>query len=110
MNRKILILALLFTAGSFAGCKKASSSYTPDCSGKAKSYKTDVAPIMQTTCIGCHYFGSGIVDLSTYATVFSSRSSIRDDVASGKMPQTGTLTDSQKNNILCWIDSGAANN
>jgi len=88
---------------------------TVDCSGTAKSFSTDVNPIIQATCTtnsGCHGSGSnnGPGELLTYSEIFSSRSSIRSAVASGSMPKTGSLTTAQKNAIICWIDNGAPNN
>jgi len=48
--------------------------------------------------------------LTTYQQVFNARTSVRSSVASGSMPKGSTLSDAQKNAILCWIDSGAPNN
>jgi hypothetical protein len=86
-----------------------------DCSGTAKSFSADVNPIMQATCTsnsGCHGAGSnnGPGELLTYSEIFNARSSIRSTVASGSMPKTGSLTSTQKNAIICWIDNGASNN
>lgn len=85
-----------------------------DCSGAAKSFTTDVNPIIQASCTnaGCHNSGSnnGPGPLLTYQQIFNARISIRSAVASGFMPQNSKLSDAQKNAILCWIDNGAANN
>ena len=103
----IFVLGILLLVS--ASCKKttnsiSSSSYTPDCSGTAKSYKTDVAPLLTNNCVGCHS------QFSTYASVSASTSSIRSNIVSGNMPKSGTLTFAQKNAIVCWIDNGAPNN
>jgi hypothetical protein len=42
--------------------------------------------------------------------VFNARTSIRSAVSAGTMPKTGSISSSQKNSIICWIDSGAPNN
>jgi len=89
--------------------------FTPDCSGPAKSFATDVSPVFQRSCAinsGCHAAGSGngpgpLVD---YSQIFNAKGGIRPEVASGHMPLNATLTATQKNAILCWIDSGAPNN
>ena len=86
-----------------------------DCSGITKSFSTDVNPIIQTTCAtnsGCHGSGSrnGPGELLSYSQIFNARSTIRSAVLSGLMPQNGSLTSSQKQSIICWIDNGAANN
>lgn len=98
-------------------CSKSSNNENNniDCSGTAKSWATDVAPIIQTTCAtnsDCHGAGSlnGPGMLTNYSQVFTSRGSIRSAVASGLMPKDSKLTAAQKNAIVCWIDAGAANN
>lgn len=88
---------------------------TVDCSGPAKSFVTDVSPVFQTSCAitsGCHATGSGNGPgpLLTYSQIFNARADIRPAVASGHMPLNATLTVTEKNAILCWIDNGALNN
>lgn len=90
------------------------SDFTTDCS-TAKSWKTDVSTVISATCAytsGCHGSGStnGPGALTSYQLVYNNRAAIRAAVASGTMPQSGSLTTTQKNAILCWIDSGAPNN
>jgi len=112
--KKTLLIASVF-AVLYACSKSTDTATTVDCSGTAKSFSTDVNPIIQATCTtnsGCHGSGSnnGPGELLTYSEIFSSRSSIRSAVASGSMPKTGSLTTAQKNAIICWIDNGAPNN
>ena len=95
-------------------CGKNKVNYTPDCS-TPKFYAADVSPIILSYCAtnsGCHASGSsnGPGALTIYAQVYNARSDIRKAVANGSMPQNGSLTNDQKNAILCWIDSGAPNN
>ena len=87
-------------------------STTLDCSGPAKSFVTDVRPVMLASCGSCHGAGSGNGPgaLTTYTEIFNSRNIIRAAVISGNMPLNGTLTAAQKNAIVCWIDNGAPNN
>ena len=68
-------------------------------------------PIVQTNS-GCHGTGSheGPGALTSYAAVYSARGTIRSEVISGGMPENTTLTNTQKNAIVCWIDAGASNN
>ena len=89
--------------------------FTPDCSGTAKSFATDVSPVFQTSCAinsGCHATGSGNGPgpLVNYSQIFNAKGGIRPEVASRHMPLNATLTETQLNAILCWIDSGAPNN
>ena len=111
--KKTIITALAFLL-LFISCSKDSVPFTADCS-TTKSFATDVSPIIQSSCAlssGCHAIGSsnGPGALTNYSQVFNGRSAIRTAVANGTMPQNGSLTSAQKNAILCWIDSGAANN
>lgn len=99
-------------------CSKSGGDATTnsiDCSGITKSFSGDVNPIIQSTCTtnsGCHGSGSrnGPGELLTYSQIFGARSTIRSAVLSGLMPQNGSLTSSQKQSIVCWIDNGAPNN
>lgn len=114
---KLIKIVFLIIAVSefFLACKKEHSLFNPDCSGAAKTFSTDVTPIIQTTCAtnsGCHGAGSGNGPgvLANYQQVFNARGDIRSAVASGHMPLNGSLTAAEKNAILCWIDNGAPNN
>ncbi len=119
---KIILVALIVAAVLFACSKSAdttmksnNSSGSVDCSGVAKSFSTDVSPIIQTTCAtgsSCHSAGSinGPGELRTYSEISNARADIRSAILSGLMPKTGSLTSSQKNSIICWIDNGALNN
>lgn len=79
-----------------------------------KAFAADVNPIIQSVCAvsGCHAAGSsnGPGGLTNYSQVFNARSAIRSAVSAGRMPQGSTLSASQKNSIICWIDSGAPDN
>ncbi len=98
-----LILALI----SFFSCKKetssSSTSYTPSCSA-TKSYSIDVKPIIQSNCVSCHS------QYSNYNGLNADKSSIRSDIYSARMPKNSTLSSTQKDAIICWIDAGASNN
>ena len=111
--KKTIISVTVFLV-LFIACSKDSVPFTTDCS-TTKSFATDVSPLIQSTCAtnsGCHATGSsnGPGALTNYTQVFNARSAIRTAVGNGSMPQNGSLTTTQKNNIICWIDSGAPNN
>ena len=116
---KVLSILLILTLTVFiaASCSKDNDNgggSSLDCSTVAKSFATDVNPVIQATCnvSGCHATGSsnGPGPITNYTQVFNARTAIRSSVASGRMPQGSSLSTSQKNSILCWIDSGAPNN
>jgi len=105
----ILILGLI-------SCSKRNADHSAvECSGTPKSYSSDLRFILRISCnddSGCHGSGSnnGPGELLTFQQVFSARSAIRSAIVSGRMPLNGELTATQKNAILCWIDSGAPDN
>ncbi|MCX6244843.1 MAG: cytochrome c [Bacteroidetes bacterium] len=104
--KKIIFSLVICSALFICGCKKSSSnpSFTPDCTGAAKSFSKDVNPIFATICAGCH------ANFGSYSQIAADKSAIRSRIIDGTMPQNGSLSDAQKNNIVCWIDSGAPNN
>jgi len=120
---KKIFAALIVPVVLFACSKSAdstakndnSSGRSIDCSNVAKSFLTDVNPIIQTTCAtgsSCHGTGSinGPGALTTYSAIANAHADIRSAILSGLMPKNGSLTTVQKNTIVCWIDNGALNN
>ena len=116
--KKILVTVTLLTI-IIISCSKdngGGGGGTPlDCNTVSnKAFAADVDPIIQSTCntAGCHASGSvnGPGPLTNYNQVFNARNAVRTAVASGNMPRNTTLSASQKNSFLCWIDSGAPNN
>jgi hypothetical protein len=125
MLKRIVPFSLLFTimaivyscskGGSTGGSGGTGGGGTLDCSLVSnKSFSADVNPIIQSTCVisGCHNAGSGNGpgELLNYNEISSNKAAIRSAVSTGIMPKTGSLTTSQKNSILCWVDSGGLNN
>lgn len=98
-------------------CSKDNSdgSTSVDCSTVTnKAFAADINPIIQSSCniSGCHAPGSfnGPGALTNYAQISAAASSIKTAVSSGRMPQGSSLSTSQKNSIICWVNSGAPNN
>jgi len=119
--KKILVIGticiLLFACSKSVSNKTNNTSGTTsiDCSGTAKTFSSDVSPIIQSSCAtgsNCHAAGSnnGPGELITYTEIASASASIRAAVLAGIMPKTGSLTTAEKNTIICWIDSGSSNN
>ena len=118
MKKRIVFLITVLVI--IASCSKSSEDNgdgggSNTCTNVPKSFAVDVNPIIQSTCTinaGCHGSGSvhGPGELLTYTQIFNARVNIKNAVASGLMPQTGSLTTAQKNTIICWVDSGAPNN
>ena len=108
--KKIIILSVfglsLLLAFTFNSCKKnnTAAAYTPSCSGSTPSFSVSVKPLFQSYCVSCHS------NYSTYAQISASSSSIRSSIVDGNMPKGTTMSDDQKNKIVCWIDGGKPNN
>ncbi len=102
---KRLFFLLIFLT-FFIACKKTTEpAVIPSvCDGVAKSFSNDVYPIIKSKCKLCHFQYSG------YSQIASAVSSIRSRVEDGSMPIGSSLSTSQKNIIICWIDNGALNN
>lgn len=113
--KKTIIIAMAFVCIIIACSKSNDITTVADCNSTAKSFATDVNPIIQSFCAtnsGCHASGStnGPGALTTYQQILNNRSAIRTAVANGSMPQNSTLSNSQKSAIICWIDNGASDN
>ncbi len=122
--KKIILPSFIIAATLFLiSCSKSSpgngggngSGITFSCSGISPKFSTDVQPILTSVCSinsNCHGAGSGNSGgpFTNQAEVFAKRSNIRAAILAGTMPQGGSLTQSQINAFICWIDNGAPNN
>lgn len=117
---KALLVSMVFilTITITISCSKSNNgggTTTVDCSTVTnKAFAADVSSIIQNSCAqsGCHNSGSGNGPgaLTNYTQIAGAASTIRSSVSSGRMPKSGSLTTTQKNSIICWIDNGAPNN
>jgi len=100
------MVCLIVSSALMSACSKSSTGpvFTPDCSGAAKSFSSDVYPVFQSVCSNCH------TNFGGYSQIAADRASIRSRIVDGSMPQQGSLSTTQKNNVVCWIDAGALNN
>ena len=77
------------------------------------SYSATIRPLIDNQCMPCHN-GDGnepfAPDLTTYPLVLSIAGLIKDVTQSRRMPQEGSLTDSEIAAIKCWVDNGSLNN
>lgn len=116
--KKALLLPLVLCL--FAGsCKKKKDDdkkeeTVPDCSAGTPSFASAVSPLVASSCAvnGCHASGSanGPGALTNHTQIKNAAVGIRAAVLAGTMPQGSTLTNAQKNTIICWIDAGSPNN
>lgn len=104
MKKALVILIILAT-----GCTKKSTTADP-CTGVI-SYSTTIQPLFVSRCAtsGCHD-GVLLPSLADYTVAHDAAKDIRNAVVRGIMPKNGSLTQSEKNAITCWIDNGALKN
>lgn len=112
---KMMSITLTVFVILFACSKSKNVSTSIDCSGAQKSFSVNVNPIIQANCAtnsGCHGSGStnGPGELLSYPEIFSARVAIRAAVSSGQMPLNRTLSGTERNSIICWIDNAAPDN
>ncbi len=85
-----------------------------NCTGVTPSFKTDVAPLIQSRCGmgGCHDAAATNTGgpLTNYTQISSKAAAVKTSVLNGSMPQGSTLTAAEKKIISCWADNGGLNN
>lgn len=87
-------------------------SCTPDDPEAVVTYTTDVAPIIDGNCVGCHSGAtpSGDLLLTNYAEVRASAETdtlaLRMNDATMPMPPTGLLMEADRTKVQEWIDGG----
>lgn len=123
-NTFVIFLLIFSSVFLFIACSKSGTSapgggtggaITFSCAGISPKFSTDVQAILTSVCSinsNCHATGTTNSGgpFTTYAQVFAKKSDIRAAILSGRMPQSGTITQAQINAFICWIDSGAPNN
>jgi mono/diheme cytochrome c family protein len=122
MNFKSIVLFLLLVSVTQTSCYYDNEEYLyPNpivCDTLAVSYSQDIAPIIQSNCLGCHSGAapSGDIDLSTYSNVMlkvndnSLLNAVRYNNLNSPMPPSGKMSNCNINNIAAWIHQGAQNN
>lgn len=75
------------------------------------SFSATIGPLISSRCAtsGCHN-GSVSPDLRTFSGIQSNASRIKSETSSRSMPQGSSLTQTQIDQIACWVDDGALNN
>ncbi len=118
---RFLSLTLFILSLFFFSCSKSDpaggggSGITYSCAGISPKFSSDVQPILNTVCsINSNCHGSGSANsggpFTSQAEVSAKSAKIRAAILSGTMPQSGTITQTQINAFICWIDSGSPNN
>ena len=118
MKKSTIVLLTLLALISFASCyyDKEELLYpaSSNCEQNAK-FAANVNPIIQSKCAmspDCHASGSTNYagPLTNYNLIHNLAPAIKTQVLTGAMPKTGSLTATELQTIVCWIDAGAQNN
>lgn len=91
-------LFLLASAGAFA---------TSPASSSCLCWQTDILPILKRNCLACHNHGSAMGNLAHHDSAKVSAAKIRVQLATGKMPMRGDLSDAHRATLLAWASQGA---
>lgn len=76
------------------------------------SFDSQIKSIIQVNCVksGCHDGGNSLPNFGNLTTIQTNASRIKTNVLNGSMPKNGSLTQTQKDLIACWVDDGAPAN
>ncbi|MBT8229341.1 MAG: hypothetical protein KJO50_03715 [Bacteroidia bacterium] len=92
-----------------------SEMMTDNCEGVSVSYSSDILPVVNASCAvaGCHVAGFPSGDFTAYAGLKAKAdngSLMREVVNNKTMPQSGTISQAQRDLFECWIADGAPDN
>jgi hypothetical protein len=70
-----------------------------------------ILPLIELKCAPCH-IGEDAErgQLNTFATISEKAAQVKTRTGNRSMPQQGSLTDKQIQDIACWVDAGALDN
>ncbi|SEA77987.1 hypothetical protein [Pedobacter hartonius] len=114
IKQKTLLAGITIAYLLLAACtKKQAEELKPAAPGApvtAVSYATDIGPLFQTKCNGCHAAGrsgSSSWTFNGYNSVVSNANRINNSVLVTKsMPLGGSLTSAELQSVKAWFDQG----
>lgn len=95
------------------GVSGSCSASVPSSCSSTPSYASDVAPILASACTSCHSAGGEQSNkpLDSYASVARLASEVQSQLATCAMPPgSASLSSSDADKVLLWIECGAPNN
>lgn len=109
-----LVIVALFATGCYYDKEELLYPGGTNCQGAANKF-SNVNPIIQSKCANspsCHAAGSTNVGgpFTNYQLIKDKAASIKLQVQTGLMPQLGSLTPTELQSIVCWVEAGAPNN
>ena len=96
-----VLFALAACGGPPPGCPH---DLPTSCPATVPSYQSQVAPLIQGNCGGCHG------NFRTYPDVFTSRQAMENAVVSCGMPRGRTMSTADRQTLLAWFVCGAPQN
>lgn len=85
---------------------------TPDCTDTIH-FATQIAPMVQDNCLGCHDTGGSLPTLTNHSEISASATAVLNTLHGTPqlMPQGGpALNDTLIQQFTCWISQGKLNN
>lgn len=71
------------------------------------SFKRDIRPIFSKSCATCHNPQGNLPLILEYPVAFDLRFGIKEKILTKKMPAFGGMTESERDEVLLWIELGA---
>jgi hypothetical protein len=117
--KKLWLIFCAFSCSFIYSCVDHNIPEQPfDCEGVVEiSFKDDLKETIETTCTpGCHDGTNGAErNWLIFSNIQNKSAQIKDRItrpegAEGHMPKTGSLTHSEIQSIVCWVEQGAQDN
>jgi hypothetical protein len=110
---RLFLYVSLFCMVLFSSCKKEELTSPIDPAPQAETYST-IKTIISSSCLGCHSSDQNfIITLDSYESVKNYLDGdnnmidrLNSDVQSFRMPPSGNLSDTDKQRLIDWINSG----
>jgi hypothetical protein len=113
VHLKIALLSPLFFMLSCSADKEDVVKPNPDPPATEVKFSTQVLPIFQNSCAGCHINTNppNGISLTNYAQISANATAAYNAIQADRMPKGGpALSAAQKALIKTWIDEGKKNN
>ncbi len=113
MKKKVLFIQIALPIILFASCENnveenIDELIVNECD-PAISFTENIKLIIDTNCLQCHN-GNQFPDLRTYQSIKNNISIIKEEIETRRMPLGGSLSTSEIENFVCWVNNGSLNN
>jgi len=113
MKKKVLFILITLPIILFSSCENnveenIDELIVNECD-PAISFTEDIKSIIDTNCLQCHN-GNQFPDLRTYQSIKNNISIIKEEIETRRMPLGGSLSTTEIETFLCWVNNGSLNN